>query len=128
MKLFVSILLIVLFMLQLSFAVDDKHACGAASLYHLATILGIKVSLEKTADTLKEKQEGSRVANFADIIACAKEIGLALEGVKLTYQQLQHLNTPVIVHLRTTFEDENPSAVDATAVGHFIVVEHATTK
>ena len=128
MKLFVSILLIALFMLQISFAIDEKHACGAASLYHLATILGIEVSLEKTADIVKEKREGSRVVSFADIIACAKEIGLALEGVKLTYQQLQQLNTPVIAHLRTTFEDENPSAGDATAVGHFIVVEHATKK
>ncbi len=126
MKLFVSILLILLLTLQLSFAVDDKHACGAVSLYHLATILGIEVSLDKTDAALQEKKDGSRVASFTDIIACAKDIGLELQGVKLTYAQLQTFETPVIAHLKTTF-DEDPSAADST-VGHFVVVERATAK
>ncbi|MCY3550545.1 MAG: DUF1573 domain-containing protein [Candidatus Poribacteria bacterium] len=126
MKLFVSILLIALFTLQLSFAVDEKHACGATSLYHLATILGIEVSLDKTDTVLKEKQEGNRVASFAELIDCAKEIGLELQGVKLTYTQMQTFDTPVIAHLKTTFA-KDPSAADG-AVGHFVVVEHATPK
>ena len=128
MKLFVSILLIALFMLQLSFAVDEKYACGATSLYHLATILGIEVSLDKTDAALQEKKEGSRVASFTEIIDCAKEIGVELRGVKLTYEQLRQFNTPVIVHLKTSFEDENPSAADSSKVGHLIVVEHTTDK
>lgn len=127
MKLFVSILLIALFMLHLSFAIDEKHACGTTSLYHLATILGIEVSLENTNAAFKDKKEDSPIASFTDIIAYAKEIGLELQGVKLTYAQLQTFNTPVIAHLKTTFEDENPEAADAT-IGHFIVVEHTTDK
>lgn len=128
MNFFVSTLLILLSMLPLSFAVDDKHACGAVSLYHLATILGVKVSPEEIDNTLKSKSQGYPAASFEDLIACAKNIGLELQGLNLTYEQLQTFNTPVIAHLKTTFEDENPSAVAENAVGHFIVVEHASVK
>lgn len=127
MKLLVSTFLIICLLLPTSFAADSKHACGAVSLYHLATLLGIEVSLDKTDTALKAKQEGSRAASFAELTACAKELGLELQGVKLTYAQLQTFNTPVIAHLKTTFADENPSAADGT-IGHFIVVEHTTEK
>ena len=127
MKLFVNTFLIALLLLPASFAADSKHACGAVSLYHLATILGIEVSLDKTDTALKEKQEGSRTASFAELITCAKAFGIELQGVKLTYAQLQTFNTPVIAHLKTTFVDENPSAADGT-IGHFVVVEHTTEK
>lgn len=127
MKLLVSTFLIICLLLPTSFAADSKHACGAVSLYHFATLLGIEVSLDQTDTALKEKQEGHRAASFAELTACAKEIGLELQGLKLTYGQLQTFNTPVIAHLKTTFADENPSAVDGT-IGHFVVVEHTTEK
>ena len=128
MKFFVSIFFIICLLLPTSFAAESKHACGAVSLYHLATLLGIEVSLDKTDTALKAKQEGSHTTSFAELVTCAKELGLELQGVKMTYDQLQNFDTPVIAHLKTTFEDENPSAADATAVGHFIVVEHTTKK
>lgn len=127
MKLLINIFLIICLLLPTSFAADSKHACGAVSLYHLATLLGIEVSLDKTDTALKEQQDGSRITSLAELIACAKEIGLELQGVKLTYAQLQTFNTPVIAHLKTTFADENPSAAHST-IGHFIVVEHTTDK
>ena len=127
MKFFVSTFFILCLLLPTSFAADSKHACGAVSLYHLATLLGIEVSLDKTDTALKEKQDGSRITSFAELIACAKEVGLELQGVKLTYAELQTFNTPIIAHLKTTFADENPSAADST-IGHFIVVEHTTDK
>ncbi len=104
---------------------DTRHACGAVSLYHLATLFGIEVALDKTDTALRETHEGGRVASFAELITCAKKIGLELQGVRLTYTQLQALRTPVITHLKTTFEDQNPSAAEGS-VGHFIVIEHAT--
>ena len=127
MKLLISTFLITCLLLPTSFAAESKHACGAVSLYHLATLLGIEVSLDKTDTALKEKQDGSRITSFAELIACAKALGLELEGVKLTYAELQTFRTPVIAHLKTTFADENPSASDG-AVGHFIVVEATTDK
>ena len=127
MKLLISTFLIICLLLPTSFAAESKHACGAVSLYHLATLLGIEVSLDKTDAALKEKQDGSHITSLAELIACAKEIGLELEGVKLTYAELQTFRTPVIAHLKTTFADENPSASDG-AVGHFVVVEHTTQK
>ena len=39
----------------------------------------------------------------------------------------ESLKTPIIAHLKTTFEDETPAKADAT-VGHFIVVEYANKK
>ena len=127
MKLLINIFLILCLLLPTSFAADSKHACGAVSLYHLATLLGIEVSLEKTDTALKEKQGGSRITSFAELIDCGKDIGLELQGVKLTYTELQTFQTPVIAHLRATFDAENPSAAD-DKVGHFIVVEHTTKK
>lgn len=127
MKLLISIFVIICLLLPTSFAADSKHACGAVSLYHLATLLGIAVSLEKTDTALKEKQGGSRITSFAELIECGKDIGLELQGVKLTYTELQTFQTPVIAHLRATFDAEKPSAADEK-VGHFIVVEHTTKK
>lgn len=127
MKLLINIFLIICLLLPTSFAADSKHACGAVSLYHLATLLGIEVSLDKTDTALKEKQGGSRITSFAELINCGKDIGLELQGVKLTYTELQTFQTPVIAHLRTTFDAENPSAAN-DKVGHFIVVEHTTDK
>ena len=128
MKVLVSTLLITLLILPIAFAeTDTKHACGAASLYHLATLLELQVSLDTADAALKAKEQSSRVANFAELIDCGKTLGLTLQGVKLTYAELQTLDTPVIAHLKTTFDDENPVTPDES-VGHFIVVEHANDK
>ncbi len=128
MKFLATLLLIILLILPVAYAqTDAKHACGAASLYHLATLLGLEVSLDTANTAVKAKQEGGRIASFVELIDCGNAIGLELQGAKLTYAELQMLNTPVIAHLKTTFADENPSAADGT-VGHFIVVEHATDK
>lgn len=128
MKVVVNALLIALLILPPAFAADNSpHACGAVSLYHLANILGVEVELEQTDDALRRKNGGRSVASFAHLIDCARDIGLELQGFKLTYEQLQTFDTPVIAHLKTTFADENPSAA-VSAVGHFIVVEHATEK
>lgn len=92
MKLLIDIFLIICLLLPTSFAADSKHACGTVSLYHLATLLGIEVSMEKTDTALKEKQGGSRITSFAELIDCGKDIGLELQGVKLTYTELQWSN------------------------------------
>ena len=128
MKVAVNALLIALLILPPAFSADNRpHACGAVSLYHLANILGVEVELEQTDDALRRKNGGRSVASFAHLIDCAKDIGLELQGFKLTYEQLKTFDTPVIAHLKTTFADENPSAA-VSAVGHFIVVEHTTEK
>lgn len=128
MKVVVNVLLIALLILPPAFAADNSpHACGAVSLYHLANILGIEVELKQTDAALKRKNGRRSIASFAHLIDCARDIGLELQGFKLTYEQLQTFDTPVIAHLKTTFEDENPSAA-VSAVGHFIVVEHTTEK
>ena len=110
MKVLVSTLLITLLILPTAFAeTDTKHAWRAASLYHLATLLGFEVTLDITEDTTDAatKTEGGRVADFSELMDCGKTLGLTLQAVKLTYAELQTLDTPVIAHLKTTFDDPN---------------------
>ncbi len=121
--------LITLLGLPHSFAQSDaQHACGAASLYHLATLLGKQASLEDVGASVKMEQQRTGVASFTELIDCGKAFGLELQGVKLTYPQLQTFKTPVIAHLKTTFADEKPAADDDSTIGHFIVVEATTEK
>ena len=128
MKVSVSTLLIALLMiLPPAFAAADEQTSDVTSLYHLANILGIQVSLARIEDTLTEKSEGHRVAGFATLIDAAKEIGLELQERNLNYEELRKFKTPVIAQLRTTFEDKNPPNVDPIA-GHFIVVEYTNKK
>lgn len=124
MKFIVYIWLLFLMLIPTFLAADTPHTCGAASLYNLARILGIEVELEETDDALKQNNGKRLVNNFAELVASAKDIGIELQGVKLTYKQLQELDTPIIAHLKTTFEDDNPSE-SGSSIGHFIVVEHA---
>ena len=127
MKILVSTLFILLFILPPASAVENKQTSDVTSLYHLAHILGVQVSLGQVENTLIEKTGGYRVADFANLIDAGKEVGLALQERNLNYEELRKLKTPVIAHLKTPFADENPANVDITA-GHFIVVEYANRK
>ena len=128
MKYLVYIWLLFLMLIPTFVAADTPPTCGAASLYNFARILGIEVELEDTDDALKENNGNSRVVtNFVELIAGAKDIGIELQGVVLTYKHLQAFDTPIIAHLKTTFEDTEQVEADVT-VGHFIVVEHASEK
>ncbi len=126
MKVLISTLFIVLFVLPLTFAAEDKQPSDVTSLYHLANILGVEASLWRIEATLKKTNQ-YRVANFAGIINAAEEIGLELQERSLSYEQLLAFKTPVIAHLRTTFDDKNASEFEATN-GHFIVVEYTNKK
>ena len=123
MKHFACSLLIALLILSLALAADDKLASGAVSLYHLASILDIEVSLEQVENIVVEKARGTYVVNFV-IIDAAREIGIELQERNLNYEQLQGLETPVIAPLKTGVDDE----ADATIIKDFIVVESATEK
>ena len=129
MRVSVSTLLIALFIiLPPAFAAaETKQTSDVTSLYHLANILGIQVSLAQIEDTLTQKSEGHQVAGFATLVDAAKEIGLELQERNLNYEELRKFKTPVIAQLRTTFEDKNPSNVDPIT-GHFIVVEYTNKK
>ena len=128
MRISVSTLLIALLMiLPPAFAAADEQTSDVTSLYHLANILGIQVSLARTENILTQKSEGHRVAGFAVLIDAAKEIGLELQERNLNYEELRKFKTPVIAQLRSTFEDKNPPNVDPIA-GHFIVVEYTNKK
>ena len=128
MRVSVSTLLIALFIiLPPAFAAADEQTSDVTSLYHLANILGIQVSLARIEDTLTQKTSEHRVASFATLIDAAKEIGLELQERNLNYEELRKFKTPVIAQLRTTFEDKNPPNVDPIA-GHFIVVEYTNKK
>ena len=123
MKHFACSLLIAPLILLPALAADDKLASGAASLYHLASILDIEVSLEQVENIVVEKARGPYVVNFV-IIGTAREIGIELQERNLNYEQLQALETPVIAPLKTTFDEE----ADTTIIKDFIVVESATEK
>ncbi len=127
MKVLISALFIVLLVLPLTFAAEDKQTSDVASLYHFANILGVEVSLAQIEGTFTQKVDEHRVADFGGLIDAAKEVGLELQEHSLNYEQLLAFKTPVITHLRTPFDDRNASEVDATAE-HFIVVEHANKK
>ena len=76
MRVSVSTLLIALLIIfPPAFAAADEQTSDVTSLYHLANILGIQVSLARIEDTLTEKSEGHRVAGFAVLIDAAEEIG-----------------------------------------------------
>lgn len=109
------------------FAADDKLTSGAASLYHLANILGIEVSRERVENIVVERAQGPYVVNFV-IIDTASRIGIELQERDLNYDQLQALETPAIACLKTTLDDENDSEADTTVIADFIVVESATEK
>lgn len=126
MKVLISTLFIVLLVLPLTFAAEDKQASDVTSLYHLANILGVEASQWRIEATFKKANQ-YRVADFAGIINAAKEIGLKLQEHRLSYEQLLAFKTPVIAHLRTTFDDKNASEFEATN-GHFIVVEYTNKK
>ena len=119
-------LFIALLIFSPALAADDKLTSGAASLYHLASILGIEVSLEQVENIVVEKAQGPYVINFV-IIDAARGIGIELQERNLNYDQLQALETPVIACLKTTLDD-NDSETDATVIADFIVVESATEK
>lgn len=127
MKVLVISLFIVLIVLPIAFAAEDKQTSDVTSLYHLANILGVQVSLAQVENMLIQKTEGHHDTDFANLIDAAKEIGLELRVHDLTYAELREFKTPVIAHLKTAFEDENPADADPTA-GHFIVVEYANKK
>ena len=127
MKVLVISVLIVLLVLPLAFAAEDKQTSDVTSLYHLANILGIQVSLAHIENTLIEQAAEHHTVDFANLIDAAKEIGLELQERNLSYEELQKFKTPIIAHLKTTFENEIPAKADAT-VGHFIVVEYANKK
>ena len=127
MNLFVYSLFITLLVLPPVLAADDTLASGAASLYHLASLLGIEVSLEEVENTVVQKAQGPYVVNFV-IIDTARDIDIELQERDLNYDQLQALETPVIVCLKAAFDAEIPSEIDTTAAADFIVVESATEK
>lgn len=128
MRVSVSTLRIALLIFPLAFALaETKQASDVTSLYHLANILGIQVSLAQIEDTLTQRSEGHRAADFATLIDAAKKIGLELRELRIGYEELRKFKTPVIAHLKTPFEDENPPNADAT-LGHFIVVEYTNKK
>ena len=127
MKILVISLLIVLLVVPPAFAAEDKPTSDVTSLYHLANILGIQASLAQIENTLIQKTEEPHDTDFENLIDAAKEIGLELRVHDLTYAELREFKTPVIAHLKTTFEDGNPANADPTA-GHFIVVEYANKK
>ncbi|MCY3553318.1 MAG: hypothetical protein OXH39_22885 [Candidatus Poribacteria bacterium] len=120
-------LFIALLIFSRAFAADDKLASGAASLYHLASILGIEVSREQVENIVLERARGPYVVNFV-IIDTAGRIGIELQERDLDYEQLQTLETPVIACLKTTLDDESDSEADTTVIADFIVVESATEK
>lgn len=125
MKLFVCSLFITLLILSQAFAADHKITSSAVSLYHLASMLGIEVSLKQVENIVVERAQGPYVVKFV-IIDAASRIGIELQERDLNYNQLQALETPVIACLKTAFDDEDPSEVDAIAVDDFVVVESAT--
>ena len=128
MRVSVSTLLIALLILPPAFAAaETKQTSDVTSLYHLANILGIQVSLARTENILTQKTSEYRVAGFATLIDAAEEIGIELQERNLNYEELRKFKTPVIAQLRTTFADENLPNVDPIA-GHFIVVEYTNKK
>ena len=127
MKLFVCSLFITLLILSPSFTAEQKVTSGAVCLYHLASLLGLEVSLEQVENIVVERSRGPYVVNFV-IIDVASRIGIELQERALNYDQLQALETPVIAYLKTSFDTENPSEADTTAIDDFVVVESATEK
>ncbi len=125
MKRFACSLLIGLLGLSSAFAVGQKITSGTVSLYHLARILGVEVSLKHVENIVVQRAQGPYVAKFV-IVDVASRIGIELQERSLTYEALQVLETPVIAYLKAAFDDENPSEVDTTAIEDFIVVESAT--
>ena len=73
MKVLTSVL-IVLLVLPLAFAAEDKQTSDVTSLYHLANILGIQVSLARIENTLIEQAAEHHTVDFANLIDAAKEI------------------------------------------------------
>ena len=127
MKVLVISLLIALLVLPLAFAAEDKQTSDVTSLYHLANILGIQVSLAHIENTLIEQAAEHRTVDFTHLIDAAKTVGLELQERSLNYEELRKFKTPVIAHLKTPFEDENRANAAPTAE-HFIVVEYGNKK
>lgn len=125
MKRFACSFLIGLFILSSAFAMGQKITSGTVSLYHLARILEIEVSLKHVENIVAQRAQGPYVAKFV-IVDVASRIGIELQERSLTYEALQALETPVIAYLKASFDDENPSETDTTAIEDFIVVESAT--
>ena len=125
MKRFACALLIGLFILSSAFAMGQKITSATVSLYHLARILEIEVSLKHVENIVVQRAQGPYVAKFV-IVDAASRIGIELQERSLTYEALQALETPVIAYLKTALDDENPSEADTTAIEDFIVVESAT--
>ena len=127
MKILINVLLITLLILPPAFAAADKQTSDVTSLYHIANILGIQVSLAQTENIFMQKTSEQRVTDFATFIDAAKEIGLELQERNLNYEELRKFKTPVIAHLKTTLADKNPPNV-AALPGHFVVVEYMNKK
>lgn len=122
-----TFLIALLIILPPTFAAADKQTSDVTSLYHIANILGIQLSLAQTENILTQKTSEHRGTDFVTLIDAAKEIGLELQERNLNYEELRKFKTPVIAHLRTTFEDENPANATPIA-GHFILVEYTNKK
>ena len=125
MKRFACSLFVALFIFSPAFAAGEKITSGAVSLYHLASMLGIEVSLKQVENIVMQKAQGPYVVKFV-VIDAARKIGIELQERDLNYEALQALKTPVIACFKTAFDDEDPSEVDVIDVDDFVVVESAT--
>ena len=128
MKRFVGSLLIASLIFSPAFAAEDEMISGAASLHHLAKVLGIEVPLEQVENILTQEAERERVVDTLMLINAAEEFGLELLEQHLTYTGLHTLGMPVITSFKAAFDDENPITTNDSVASHFIVVEQATEK
>jgi len=101
---------------------SSLESCGVQSLYQLCLILGVNINLQDLDGHLQHKIEQSDALSFADLAIAAKEVGLSLQGMKMTFKQLKTVDTPVIAHLKNSPVHTKAVSRDGEH-GHFIVVE-----
>ena len=106
-----------------TFVASSSESCGAYSLDKLSWLLGIRRDGINFERQIQQRTKGN-IASFADLADIAKQVGLNLKGVKMTYEQLEALNVPIIAHLKHSFVPSSEINVSE----HFVVVEKASTK
>ena len=86
---------------------DKKYSCGAMCFFEVCKKLGVEITMDEVEKLLPYNEKGT---SMLELSKAAKKIGLNAKGLKIDYERLMDIETPVIAFISNN---------------HFIVVNRA---
>jgi len=86
---------------------DKKYSCGAMCFFEICKKLGVEITMDKVEKLLPYNEKGT---SLLEISKAAKKIGLNTKGLRIDYDRLMDIESPVIAFINNN---------------HFVVVNRA---